>query len=514
MSRFFKVFSRALLASLLAVVWFAPAASAETVCEVTDDGWDCNIVVETFNQGPQFTFTLTEETEVTVRTFTSLTCDDWESGEGTDLYAADPVLSLFNDQGALLFSDDDSAEHNNDETFCWDALLDVTLPAGSYVLQADAYNEATTGVYSLEIFGGEWTVPQSVPEATPTPEPTPTPVPTSEPEPTPEPTPTSTPEPTPSPTPEPTPVPTSQPDPTPEEVSEATPEEPELPEVPELPEELPTPEELPPVEVYEPPVEEEWQPPPLILELEEEEEYPYDDGIIFEDIDWEDYDFNDLPEVNLDTEFEFEEEPFDLEEFEEFDEGQEELLVEEEIFDFDEELVDEPISEEDEAETEEEVTFVDEGEQEEPFVLEPDVGLEEQDFEELEVEDLDDETIAEILQDEDAAEEFFEEVIEDNPDFFEESSEEELEEVFEAAPELFNEMPDEIKEEFEEETNIFAGGFEDYQAEDSTITVQERRVVVTATTISAVAAARPTVRVSPSPSVGGPSVSQGGRKRR
>ena len=78
---------------------------------------------------------------------------------------------------------------------------------------------------------------------------------------------------------------------------------------------------------------------------------------------------------------------------------------------------------------------------------------------------------------------------------------------------LFNEAPDEVKEEFEEEVNIFDGGFEDYQAEDSTITVQERRVVVTASTVSAVAAARPTVRVAPSPSVGGPSIPQGGRRR-
>ena len=138
MFRFFRVLSRALLASLLVLVWFAPPASAETVCEATDDGWDCAIVVETVGEGPQFTFVLQEETEVTVRTFTSLTCDDWETGEGTDLYAADPVLHLFDDQGVLLFSDDDSAEHNNDETFCWDALLIVTIDAGEYVLQADA----------------------------------------------------------------------------------------------------------------------------------------------------------------------------------------------------------------------------------------------------------------------------------------------------------------------------------------------------------------------------------------
>ena len=494
MSRVFKALGRGLLASLLVIVWFAPPAAAETVCELTDEGWDCNIVVETFNQGPQFTFTLTEQTEVTVTTYTSLTCQQ----HGEESASADPYIYIYDDDGTLLYQDDDSAPHNNGTNFCWDSHIQETLEAGTYVLRADVYDEDTVGTYSMDISGGEWSVP--LPEPTATPNPTPTPEPTPEPEPTPDPTPTSTPEPTPSPTPEPTPVPTLQPDPTPVEVPEATPEEPELPEVPELPEEQPTPEELPPVEVFEPPVEEEWQPPPLILELEEEEEYPYDDGIIFDDIGWE--------------EFDFDEELFVLEEFEEFDEGQEELLVEEEIFDFDEELVDEPIPEEDEAETEEEVAFVDEGEQEEPFVLEADVGLDEQDFEDLEVEDLDDEIIAEILQEQDAAEEFFQEVIEDNPDFFEESSAEELEEVFEAAPELFNEAPDEVKEEFEEEVNIFAGGFEDYQAEDSTITVQERRVVVTASTVSAVAAARPTVRVAPSPSVGGPSVPQGGRRRR
>ena len=68
-------------------------------------------------------------------------------------------------------------------------------------------------------------------------------------------------------------------------------------------------------------------------------------------------------------------------------------------------------------------------------------------------------------------------------------------------------------EEFEEDINIFAGGFEDYLAEDSTITVQERRVVVTASTVSAVAAARPTVRPMPAPTAGGPSIPQGGRRR-
>lgn len=481
MSRLFRLLSRALLASLLVVVWFAPPSVAQTVCEATDEGWDCNIVVDVVGEGPQFTFVLQEETEVTIRTYTSLTCDDWETGTGTDLYAADPILSLYDDQEVLLFQDDDSAEHNDGTNFCWDALIVETLSAGSYVLHADAYNEATTGVYSLEISGGEWTVPQAEPVEEPTPTPSPEPIeePEQEPEPTPEPEPE---------VPDPTPIP-----PTPEPVpDEDVPEEPELPEEPEEPQEEPIEETEPIQEEFVPPVQEVWTPPPIVIEIEVVEEDPYVNDITFEDIEWEDYDFSD------------------------FEEGQLELLVEEEIFEEipEEEVFDELFAEEDETEAQEETAFVDEGEQElEVFEFVQDVELEDQDFELLEVEDLDGETLIEILQDEDAPEEFFEEVIEDNPDFFEESEEDELEQVFEAAPELFNEMPDEVKEEFEEEINIFAGGFEDYQAEDSTITVQERRVIVTASTVSAVAAARPTVRPMPAPTVGGPSIPQGGRRR-
>ncbi len=481
MSRLFRLLSRALLASLLVVVWFAPPSVAQTVCEATDEGWDCNIVVDVVGEGPQFTFVLQEETEVTIRTYTSLTCDDWETNTGTDLYAADPILSLYDDQEVLLFQDDDSAEHNDGTNFCWDALIVETLSAGSYVLHADAYNEATTGVYSLEISGGEWTVPQAEPVEEPTPTPSPEPIeePEQEPEPTPEPEPE---------VPDPTPIP-----PTPEPVpDEDVPEEPELPEEPEEPQEEPIEETEPIQEEFVPPVQEVWTPPPIVIEIEVVEEDPYVNDITFEDIEWEDYDFSD------------------------FEEGQLELLVEEEIFEEipEEEVFDELFAEEDETEAQEETAFVDETEQElEVFEFVQDVELEDQDFELLEVEDLDGETLIEILQDENAPEEFFEEVIEDNPDFFEESEEDELEQVFEAAPELFNEMPDEVKEEFEEEINIFAGGFEDYQAEDSTITVQERRVVVTASTVSAVAAARPTVRPMPAPTVGGPSIPQGGRRR-
>ena len=166
--RYFQILSRSLLVALFAVVWFAPAAQAETICEPTDDGWECTIVVDTVGEGPEFTFVISETTEVSIITYTSLTCDDWESGEGTDLFAADPMLYLYDDTEVLLFGDDDSAPHNDGTNLCWDASIVQTLSAGTYVLQADAYNEATTGTYTLEVSGGEWTVPQEEPEPTPT----------------------------------------------------------------------------------------------------------------------------------------------------------------------------------------------------------------------------------------------------------------------------------------------------------------------------------------------------------
>ena len=238
----FQVLSRALLAALLGVVWFAPAAQAETVCETTDDGWECTIVVDTVGEGPEFTFVISETTEVSITTYTSLTCND----HGSESDSADPYIYLYDDNETLLYQDDDSAPHNNGTNYCWDSHIQETLEAGTYVLRADAYDEDTTGTYSMDISGGEWTVP--LPEPTPTPDPTPTPEPTATPEPTPIPPsptpqpPTPEPEPTPIPTPEPEPTPTPQPYPTPEPEPDPSPEpEPE----PTLPEELPTPLPLP-----------------------------------------------------------------------------------------------------------------------------------------------------------------------------------------------------------------------------------------------------------------------------
>ena len=478
-----QILSRSLLASLLLIVWFAPASPAETVCEETEDGWECTVLVEEFGEGPEFTFVISESTEVTITTYTSLTCND----HGLESTSADPYIHLYDDNETLLYEDDDSAPHNNGTNYCWDSHIQETLEAGTYVLRADVYDEYTTGTYSMDISGGEWTLPEEEPEPTPTPTPTPTPEPepTPTPEPEPEPTPEPEPEPTPEPSPEPTPEPTPIPDPTPEPT-------PEPPADPEPSEELPLLPEETPIEIYEPPPVEVWQPPPTLIVIEEEEEYPYEDDISWEDLE---YDFEELDWDNEELEME------------EIEEEEVEILFEE--------LEGEFVSDEEPLEEEEEFEIL---EEEETIEEEIEVLLEEPEYEDLEVDDLfteEAELLEEVLSDPEEIEEFFEDVIEDNPDFFEEAEEEELENLFEAAPEIFNEAPDEVKDEFESEVNIFEGGFDDYVAEDSTITVEERRVVVAATTVSAVAAARPAIQPKPimgSSPASGPSISQ--RRRR
>ena len=154
-----QILSRSLLASLLLVAWFSPAAQAQiATCESTDEGWECTINVDTLGEGPVFTFVLTEETLVTVKTYTSLTCDTWE--DSAENGYADPYLYLYDENNTLLFEDDDGSDINNGVNFCWDAMISETLDAGSYSLRADAYDESTIGTYSLDISGGEWSGPE------------------------------------------------------------------------------------------------------------------------------------------------------------------------------------------------------------------------------------------------------------------------------------------------------------------------------------------------------------------
>ena len=139
------VLSRAMLAVLLIVAWLAPAASAsETTCAEIETGWRCTVWVNTFGEGPSFTFEITEDqTPFTAITFTSMTCDDWDNAPHA--YAADPHLWLYsvteeNGEDILtsVANDDDSASHNDGSNMCWDAYLTLTLDAGTYLLRADA----------------------------------------------------------------------------------------------------------------------------------------------------------------------------------------------------------------------------------------------------------------------------------------------------------------------------------------------------------------------------------------
>ena len=251
----FKVLSRVSLTAVLLLAWVAPAAYAdETTCEATDTGYDCTIYVDVLGEGPTFTYTLSEASTVEIITYTSMTCDDWDNAPHA--FAADPIIYVYNDQGTLLFSDDDSAAHNDGSNLCWDSYLNlVDLAAGTYTLHADAYDEDHLGTYTLEVSGGSWTMPVPTPTPSPTPTPEPTPTPTVEPTPTPvptvtpvPPTPTPTPEATPTPEPTPTitpvPTPTTTPEPTPTLVPEPTPTaEPTPTPIPEpSPTPIPTPE--------------------------------------------------------------------------------------------------------------------------------------------------------------------------------------------------------------------------------------------------------------------------------
>ena len=90
-----RVISRVSLIGVLLLAWVAPAAYAsQTTCTQTETGWQCTIWVNTFGQGPTFTFEITEnQTPFTATTFTSMTCDDWDNAPHD--YAADPHIWLY-----------------------------------------------------------------------------------------------------------------------------------------------------------------------------------------------------------------------------------------------------------------------------------------------------------------------------------------------------------------------------------------------------------------------------------
>ena len=595
-ARFFRLFSRACLCATLGIAWFAPPVYAsETTCEPTNDGYNCTIWVNTFGEGPTFTFEITtDQTPVLATTYTSMTCDDWENAPHA--YAADPHIWLYQitevegeETLTLIANDDDSAPHNDGSNMCWDSELNMTLDTGVYQFRADAYDTDYIGTYTLVVSGGAWTVPE--PQPTPTPEPTldcsqyeinvgkyvnsaeisfgqivevfvsqealedtcayqldseiwvpvddpawangdiflsETPeLPTPQPTPTPEPSPTPTPEPTPTPQPEPTPEPPPLPSPTPTPSPTPVPE-PEPSPLPE-PEPSPEPSPIPPAPTPPPVLIPEPSPSPEPITIDDIDWNDIDD-IDWDDIDWgfgidendgepivveddfpEEFTFDDLPEIN---EEEFEEiEPFEIdEEPEELEEPEEPIIEFEETptLEMPEDLDEEFIEEFEEGPPNEEDIYFDEatGEWED----DPDLELEEVDIEDL----LEDDEQLEELIEELEADDVLEEILEDNEEFFEQASDEQLEELFEENAEIFNEADSETKSTFEEEVNVFAGGFDDYQADGQTITIEERRTVVAATavvsaTAIAVRPAPPTPTAGPTQPTrtGGPSATSG-----
>ena len=445
-SRPFTLISRLLLIALLALVWVAPPVYASSVECVEENGdWDCSLDVDG-TDGIDLVFTLDEATTVTFTTYTSLTCNDHGTGQGTDEYSADPYLYLYDDQDTLIAQDDDSAAHNING-MCWDAHIEIVdLAAGTYRLNANVYEEEY-GVYSMDIsgvsaFDGEVPEPTPTPTETPTPSPTPSPTPLPTPQPTPEPPP-----PIPTPTPEPTPQPTAPPA-------------------------LPVLEEVP----------------------------TWEDDITWDDIDYDDWDFDDW-DVNPEPE---ELPPIEEEiDFEDFDDLQN---IETETDNEEPEIEEQEIQEEtviDDTESEEEP----EQDLEDVFTEEQIEDLEEEEIQLLEElldnPDIDEQLVEELeeLFDEEEITEEEIDAITENEDF-EELPTEARQQVVEAV----NESTDiAVKESFEENVDVFSSAdYSNYVQVGSSITVEDRKTVIVASVAITAATTAARIRPTATVSTGGP----------
>ena len=106
-----------------------------------------------------------------------------------------------------------------------------------------------------------------------------------------------------------------------------------------------------------------------------------------------------------------------------------------------------------------------------------------------------------------SSEEITPEVIEELD--YEELSDEQIEEVAEA----IQDADDDVKEAFEQEVNIFAGATEQYIPAGSTVSVEDRRVIIAVQSAAVVTAAatRPTTP-APAPTSGGSTTPTSRRK--
>ena len=82
----FYILARCGLVITLLLAWIAPA-HANDICTANEEGYACNINIETYGEGPRIALSIdTDQTTLTFITYTSLTCDD----HGTDSDYADP----------------------------------------------------------------------------------------------------------------------------------------------------------------------------------------------------------------------------------------------------------------------------------------------------------------------------------------------------------------------------------------------------------------------------------------
>ena len=120
---FFTKLSRASLIVVWMWAWFAPtmASASDSTCEEVDGVIECSINVSVYGQGPELAFSITEDqTQVTIVTYTSLTCDTFEQSAENGfadpylyLYLVEPHPELENTfSNTLLVQDDDGASHN------------------------------------------------------------------------------------------------------------------------------------------------------------------------------------------------------------------------------------------------------------------------------------------------------------------------------------------------------------------------------------------------------------------
>lgn len=114
MARFFFALSRILFALMLVMAVLSPASAQENQPETTcvdqeDEGnTACTVHVNDYDNPPIVYMAVEEDqTAVEIITYTSLTCDDHDTGKAQTLTQRDPYLKLYDSDGTIIGEDDD-----------------------------------------------------------------------------------------------------------------------------------------------------------------------------------------------------------------------------------------------------------------------------------------------------------------------------------------------------------------------------------------------------------------------